>query len=57
MDFYVDMAFAVMFRLLQSPQQQKVMRKAFLKLFRTLHVVYASDPDFKGACNLEATKL
>ena len=49
-DYWVDMALAVMFSVLKgsikNAESKAKMKKAFLKLFNQIKIVYAGDPDF-----------
>ena len=47
MDFYIDVGFAVLLRLLKDTSKSNEWRPAFLKLYRAIAYAYAHDPDFQ----------
>jgi hypothetical protein len=51
MDFWVDMALAVMFSVLKqvikNPDKKAAMKAAFLKLRNTINIAYDDDPEFQ----------
>lgn len=49
MDFFTDMAFAVLFALLKNPAAAKKVRPALIKMYRTISAVLATDPEFVAA--------
>jgi len=48
MDFYIDIAFAVLLRVLKDKKQSQQLRKAMLKLFVSLLRQFGDDPDFQA---------
>lgn len=46
MDFWVDIAFAVLLRAVKSQTSRATMRSAFVKLINAIAVAYANDPLF-----------
>ena len=53
MDFWTDIGFAVLLRLLKDRRELKKYRAAFLKLAQTIIVAYQSDPEFVEAVKRE----
>jgi len=49
MDFYIDIAFAVLLRILKDKKQSQQVRKALLKVFKAILVQFGSDPEFEAA--------
>jgi len=52
MDFYIDIGFAVLLRLLKDRKQLNKFRTAFAKLVRGAIDVYGSDPVFREMAGL-----
>lgn len=48
MDFYVDIAFTVLLRVLKDKKQSMLLRKAFLKVFRLMMIQFAFDKEFQA---------
>lgn len=48
MDFYVDIAFTVLLRILKDKKQSTQVRKALLKVFRATLVQFGSDKEFQA---------
>lgn len=48
MDFYVDIGFAVLLRLLKDRRKLKDVRRAFAKLYLAIQTAFASDPEFQA---------
>jgi len=46
MDFWTDIAFAVLLRLLKSKNESQKWRSAFLKLARAIDAAFNQDPTF-----------
>jgi hypothetical protein len=45
-DFYIDLGFAVLLRLLKDRRELKKWRPAFLKLAQTIILAYGQDEEF-----------
>lgn len=46
MDFYIDLGFAVLLRILKDRRETSKWRRAFLKLFDAIARAYAQDAEF-----------
>lgn len=46
MDFWLDIAFAVLLRAVKSQQSRLIMRSAFIKLTNTIALSYKRDEEF-----------
>lgn len=53
MDFYIDIGFAVLLRLLKDRRELKKWRSAFLKLAQTIILAYGQDEEFVQAVKSE----
>jgi hypothetical protein len=49
MDFYIDLAFTVLLRVLKDKKQSQQVRKAMLKVFKAILVQFGNDPEFEAA--------
>jgi hypothetical protein len=49
MDFWTDIAFTVLLRVLKDKKQSQQLRKALLKVFKAILVQFGSDPEFEAA--------
>lgn len=47
MDFYTDIAFAVLLRILQDKKQAEKVRSAILKVFKKTLIFFGTDEDFQ----------
>ena len=43
----ISMALAVILETIKNPAKQATMKKAFLKVYQTIKIAYAGDPDFQ----------
>jgi len=46
MDFWITMAFSVLFEVLKDSKKRPVIRKAVLKLYKAITNAFGSDPEF-----------
>lgn len=53
MDFYIDIGFAVLLRLLGERNVGPKWRRAFLKLFRGILFTFGDDEEFRTAAKLQ----
>jgi hypothetical protein len=53
MDFWTDIGFAVLLRLLKDRRELKRYRAAFLKLAQTIILAFHDDADFQNAVRTE----
>lgn len=53
MDFYIDIGFAVLLRLLGERNVGPKWRRAFLKLFRGILFTFGDDDEFRNAAKLQ----
>lgn len=47
MDFWIDMGSSVLLRVLKDPRLSRVHRSVFFKLFRSIAIAFAADPEFR----------
>lgn len=46
-EMMIQMAFAVVLSTVKNPDKKAKLKKAFLKVFKTIKATYADDPDFQ----------
>lgn len=45
-DYFIAMAASVILESVKNPQKQAALKAVMLKIYRTIQIAYAKDPDF-----------